>query len=466
MRRLVPSGLPAGLRLLRALITLLSAALLVLLALSGLAASGIWDAVEKQHAPRTTSAAGLDLALNDMDAQVVNMLLASGDAGRGRLDEPYEKAAGHYADARRTIAGELRALAVAADGDRSAERTVDSLSDSYARYEELIGRALENDGRAGGKAAARADYRTATRLLSEELVPRAEELIETNNGNFEAEYVSARSTLTGQLITLAGCGVLLLAVLAALQWWLARRFRRILNPALLAAALCAVLAVVLGAQALIGEREHLRVARRDAFDSVVALSRARAIAYDANADESRYLLDPALREPYEASFYAKSRKLYGISGVPLSSYADRIDATWRAYGADHQDLRFTGEFRRELDNITFPGERVAAERTVEAYAVYQHDDVKIRRLVAQGRQREAAEFCMGWEPGTSNAHFGAWMTALDNVTEINERYFAASVSAGRSDLTGLLPWSGGALLAVAVLTYLGVRPRLAEFGSM
>ncbi|MFI6875700.1 hypothetical protein ACIBL6_19910 [Streptomyces sp. NPDC050400] len=442
---------------------LLSAALLFLLALSGLAASGTWDAVEKRHAPRTTSAAGLDLALNDMDAQVANILLASGDAGAGRLDVPYRKAVGYYADARRTIAGELRTLAVAADGDRSAERTVDSLTDSYARYEELIGRALENDGRAGGKAAARGDYRTATRLLSEQLVPMAEELIETNNSAFEAEYASARSALTGQLIALAGCGAALLAVLVALQWWLARRFHRVLNPGVLAATLCALLAIVVGAQTLITEREHLRVARRDAFDSVIALSRARAIAYDANADESRYLLDPALRDQYEASFYAKSRNLYGIAGVDLSSYAERIDATWRAYRAHHDDLRFTGEFRRELDNITFPGERAAAERTVEAYAVYQHDDAKIRRLAAQGRERAAAEFCMGWEPGTSNAHFGTWMKALDRVTDINKRHYVASVTAGRSDLTGVLPWSGGALLGVAAFTLLGLRPRLAEF---
>lgn len=340
---------------------------------------------------------------------------------------------------------------------------MDSLTDSYARYEELVGRALENDERPGGKAAARADYRTATRLLSDELAPRAQELVETNNGNFEAEYSAARSALTGQLIALAACGAALLAVLAALQWWLARRFRRVLNPGVLAATLCALLAIVLGSQTLVGEREHLRVARRDAFDSVVALSRARAIAYDANADESRYLLDPALRDRYEASFYAKSRKLYGIPGAGLPSYAERIDATWRAYRADHHDLRFTGEFRRELDNITFPGERAAAERTVEAYAVYQHDDVKIRRLVAQGREHEAAEFCMGWEPGTSNDHFGTWMKALDHVTDINKRYYAASVTAGRADLTGLLPWSGGALLGVAVFTSLGLRPRLAEF---
>lgn len=185
------------------------------------------------------------------------------------------------------------------------------------------------------------------------------------------------------------------------------------------ATACTLLAVVLGAQLLSATGENLRGARRDAFDSVVALSRARAIAYGANADESRYLLDPQRRDQYARSFLAKSQELYGIRGATLSTYDSQLAATWREYRADHQDPRFTGEFRRELDNVTFAGERSAAERTVDTYAVYQRDDRKIRALPAAGKEREAVEFCMGWEPGTSNAHFEAWMDALDKVTAIN-----------------------------------------------
>ncbi|MFD4560777.1 hypothetical protein ACFWP5_41770 [Streptomyces sp. NPDC058469] len=70
---------------------------------------------------------------------------------------------------------------------------------------------------------------------------------------------------------------------------------------------------------------------------------------------------------------------------------------------------------------------------------------------------------MGWEPGTSNAHFEAWMGALDKVTAINQRHFDGFVAGGRSDVTELLPWALGALLAAAALTALGLRARLAEF---
>ncbi|MFJ6834414.1 hypothetical protein [Streptomyces sp. NPDC091209] len=463
LRRRYWATLPARLRLLRMAVVSLAAALVLLLASAGLAALGTWDAVAGRDAPRTTSAADLDLALNDMDAQAANILLSSGDAGQGRLATPYAKAVGFYGDARRTIGHDLRTLAVAAQGDRTDEHTVESLTDDFAEYQELIGRALENDGRTGGKPAALVDYRKATDLLRNQLLPDARKLVDSNDSAFNTRYAQARSALAGQLVLAVVLGVLLLVSLGVLQWYLARRFHRILNPGVLAATVCALLAVLLGIQALSATAEHLRGARRDAFDSVVALSRARAIAYDANADESRHLLDPERREQYARTFFTKSQELYGLKDATPATYDDELATTWRAYRSDHGDLRFTGEFRRELDNVTFDGERTAAEKTVETYAVYQRDDGKIRALLALGKEREAVAFCMGWQAGTSNAHFGAWMTALDKVTDINRRHFTASVQAGRSSLGDLLPGALGALASVAALTALGLRPRLTEF---
>ncbi|MGV9246536.1 hypothetical protein [Streptomyces sp. NPDC003710] len=463
LRRRFRASVPARLRLLRAVTVLLTAALAVLLLVAGLAALGTWSSVADRDAPRTTSAADLNLALNGMDAQAANTLLSSGDAGQGRLRTPYSKAVGFYGDARREIGHDLRALAVAAQGSGTDERTVESLTDDFAEYQELIGRALENDGHRGGKAAALADYRRATDLLRARLLPAARSLVSSNNAAFDAEYASARSTLSAQLAAVLTLGVLLLVVLGVLQWYLARRFRRILNPGVLAATVCTLLAVVLGGRMLSASADHLRVARHDAFDSVVALSRARAIAYDANADESRYLLDPERRAQYQDSFLAKSQQLYGLKGATLTTYDSELATTWQAYETDHHDLRFTGEFRRELDNITFSGERAAAEKTVDTYAVYQRDDRKIRALLAAGKERDAAGFCMGWEPGTSNAHFGAWMAAQDKVAGINRAHFTSSVGVGRSAVSALLPWAGGLLAAAALLTLLGLRPRLAEY---
>ncbi|MFI8230844.1 hypothetical protein ACIGDI_18580 [Streptomyces sp. NPDC085900] len=69
---------------------------------------------------------------------------------------------------------------------------------------------------------------------------------------------------------------------------------------------------------------------------------------------------------------------------------------------------------------------------------------------------------MGRQPGTSNAHFGAWMAALDKETGINRVHVRPAVDAGRSVVLGLLPWAGG-LPALAVASLPGLRPRPAEF---
>ncbi|MFF1592988.1 hypothetical protein ACFVY0_33430 [Streptomyces sp. NPDC058286] len=99
------------------------AALVLLLLLASLAAYRTWDAISVRDAPRTTSPAELSLALNDMDAQVANILLGSGDAGAGRLDTPYSKATGFYSEARSSISRTLRALSVAAEGAPAAQHT-------------------------------------------------------------------------------------------------------------------------------------------------------------------------------------------------------------------------------------------------------------------------------------------------------------------------------------------------------
>ncbi|MFF2133885.1 hypothetical protein ACFVW1_53000, partial [Streptomyces olivochromogenes] len=220
--------------------------------------------------------------------------------GRGRLATPYEKAVGFYGDARRAIGHDLRTLAVAAQGGSADEHTVESLTDDFAEYQELIGRALENDGRTGGEPAALGDYREATDLLRNHLLPDARKLVDSNNRAFNTRYAQDRSTLATQLVVAVVLGVLLLVSLA----------------------------VLLGIQALSAIAEQLRGARRDAFDSVVALSRARAIAYDANADESRCLLDPERRDQYAQAFLAKSQELYGLKGATLTTYDDGLATTW------------------------------------------------------------------------------------------------------------------------------------------
>ena len=457
------STAPGRLRLLRALAAGFATALVVLLAVAGLGASGAWNAIDHRAAPRVTGADDLYFALNDLDAQAANMLLSSG--GRGMAAMPAQHAAAQriYSTARHTVSTDLLTLGAAAQGDPQAQRTVIGFNDDFSRYQELIGRALESDAHSGTKPKALTDYRTATDLLRQSLLPEAERLGQSNDGAYEATYRGARSDVATQTTALLVLGAALLAVLLLTQVHLARRFRRVVNPGLLAATVCAVAACALGWAALSTQAHQLKVARRDAFDSVVALSQARALSYDANADESRYLLDPGRRGSYEQAFQDTSQRLLTLPSATLASYDSRLAAALSAYRADPADPRFTGYYGDEFRNITFPGERAAAEATVNAYAVYERDDRHMRALVGQGRLQEAAEFCIGYGKGASNYHFGQYDSALQHLIAINRDAYTGAVADGRGALNGRLPGAAGALFASVALTTLGLRPRLAEF---
>ncbi len=75
--------------------------------------------------------------------------------------------------------------------------------------------------------------------------------MDSNDSAFDRQIDQARSVLAAQLAAVLALGALLLAALGVLQLYLTRRFRRILNPRVLAATVCALLAVLLGGQALL-----------------------------------------------------------------------------------------------------------------------------------------------------------------------------------------------------------------------
>jgi hypothetical protein len=95
---------------------------------------------------------------------------------------------------------------------------------------------------------------------------------------------------SGGIVVALGPGALLVVLLLVLQVWLARRFRRMFNPALLVAT---VLTIALAGPAAIVfavQGQRLGDARSHSLNPYLELSQARAISYDAAADTSRYLI--------------------------------------------------------------------------------------------------------------------------------------------------------------------------------
>jgi hypothetical protein len=317
---------------------------------------------------------------------------------------------------------------------------------------------------AGRPSAATLSYfQQATDLMSTTVLPAAASLTTANASALDASYNQDRSTAaSGQVLVLV-LGLAVAGVLLGTQVFLAGRYRRLVNPALVAATVLAVGLAIAAAVQLGAQAGNLKVAKQDAFDSILALTQARAVSYDANADETRFLVDPGRAAAYQDAFLRKSLELVNVGNVGIFSYDAALAADIRAYQADHADVRFGGYLGTEFRNITFPGERAAATRALLAYQVYEKYDRKLRAM-AKTNLAQAIAFDIGTSPGQSDWAFNQWDGALGSVITINENAFTAAIRDGHttgSPWIALIPAIGTVL--IAALAIAGTRPRLAEY---
>ncbi|WP_246144535.1 hypothetical protein [Actinacidiphila oryziradicis] len=452
-------------KLLRGAAMTASALLIATLVATGLLTHSSWSDIRDHSAPPVTSATGLYFTLNDMDAQLANQLMLGTTPN---LAADRRTAARVYTGRRTEAAARLRDLAEAAQGDPTAEKTVARAIADFGMYEESAARALllsDQAGRLAGKTdpGALAAYRSATELMRTRLLPEADQLVAANNNAFNTTYSATTDKLSSARIAVLAAGLLLLTVLVVLQVFLTARFHRIVNPALAAASLIVLGVLITATMQISGQQEHLRVARHDAFDSVVALTRARAVAYDANADESRYLLDQLHAAEHQQDFFTKSQQLMRLPSATITDYDAWAGAAMTAYRTDHQDLRFTGYFGDEFRNITFSGERLAAEEVVARYRTYQQDDRHLRSLAASGHLTAAIQYCVSYRPDASNADFAQYDKALQKLIAINTDAYQQAAAEGANSSLSVPLGLAAAAAALAALAVIGLRPRLAEF---
>jgi hypothetical protein len=193
----------------------------------------------------------------------------------------------------------------------------------------------------------------------------------------------------------------------------------------------------------------LKTAKADAFDSVHALSKARAVAYDGNADESMYLLfhgNADAQTKLTADFQTKAAKLTDID--PQTALKAQ---------------KFGGYLGTELSNITFPGEREAATDTLRQWAEYIRIDGQIRDWEKQGRHQEAVLLNVGTKPGQSNWQFDKFDKALGRTLEINKTEFNNHIDSAFGRLA-IFPYVLAACTIASIIAIiLGMKARLNEY---
>lgn len=307
------------------------------------------------------------------------------------------------------------------------------------------------------QAGTLAAYLSAIEILDKTLLPAADRLDQANlkvldRAYSEQKFASARSLFLIAIVTLGLAGILVM-----LQLFLSQRTRRTFNPFLLSATAIALLFLVHTIGSLLSASNHLKVAKEDAFDSMHVLRQARALAYGANADESRYLLDVRNAATHEQAFF---NKLNQIAAPPIGQTLEQIILLAQQ---DTKLTGLTGFLGEELSNITFPGERQAVIDNLSTLSQYLQIDKQIRQLQQSGKYREAIALCVGNNPGESNWAFEQFKKANQKTYDVNDKAFKDAITQGDQDLEGFEVKSTIVTITIALLALLGVMPRLKEY---
>ncbi|MDI2132893.1 hypothetical protein [Yinghuangia seranimata] len=413
-------SVPARLRLVTTLATALIAALCAALALGVNAANDNLDTVGHATAPQAATATDLYFSLADMDAQVANVLLVGHDESVGNK----QSALRQLRQRRAAVSDDLQAL-IDRGLDAEGATLVRQLIADLATYDGFTAQArlsddqiLDRDGPGRPPAQATNYYLNATVLLHQDLLPAADRLGRAAEHRLAVSADDGASTTRMAALAVAVLGGAAVLVLAVWQVALARRFRRVFNPALLAATLAVAVVTVLGAGLLTDHGDRVRDAKSQAFDPFATLAHARALASDANADHSRYLILPDRAPAYRAAFAEKSRALALASTSP--PLATRL-------------------------------------------AAFQRDDRDLQTAVTSGRREAAIGMATNVGRGNLAFEFFDYQDVLGDTAAEHRADFDQRVSDARSALDGwmVLP---PLVLGVGVLLVLaGVRPRLREY---
>jgi hypothetical protein len=407
--------------------------------------------IGQDSAPSIIKAQEIRSSLADLDSNVANELLTKPGENQAALKG--------YEERREKLSKLIVAAAENITYGDDERLPIQSIQLNLGKYMEKVQQARDFHQQNNQKAMVAA-YKEAALIMDKTLFTKADELDKVNLSTLEKTYKQENFSIGASLFFVIISGLLLILSLGWLQFFLSAKTKRTLNPMLLGASLISLTYLLYIVGAILSATQNLRIAKEDAFTSVHSLRQARALAYSANGDESRYLLDTANAKIHEEAFFKKVEELGKLStNKTYSQIADNVQNAQQAARVEG----ISGYFGTALNNITFPGEREALVKALRNYDTYIQIDGKIRQLNVSGKQAEAIALCLGTEQGQSNWAFKQFKDAHLEAVDINLKAMEDSVSKGLKDVNGFEVLGPVAMGAIALLTSFGLAPRLKEY---
>ena len=319
--------------------------------------------------------------------------------------------------------------------------------DNLSLYQTLEGSALADGGNIY-------DIRAADDVIREHIIPAVDDLAAASLAYLNNAYSDGRAAARIWLMAFCAASLVLVLLLLYTQRYLLATFRRVINPWIAAGTATMILSVLGFGVCGMNFLSNIRIAKEDAFDSVFALSQAKALAYNAHSQESIYLITRDKDEKAEpAGNFQRS--------ATMLLTPERADTSQLPPGAPLP--KALGLLNQELANITFDGEEQAARATVAAWLDYARIDRRIRDLESSGQHNNAVALDLGTSPTESEGAFERFVLTLNKTTDLNQDQFDAAVARATNEARLLWIILIPLLLAPLVGSVAGIQQRLAEF---
>jgi hypothetical protein len=355
-------------------------------------------------------------SLAQADAAITNAFLQGGTASPAALQ-----------DFDRFVAEAGKGITDASSAEPGDADALAAVNQSLNRYSAAIATATANN-RLGNEVGS-AYLRQASQLLRTPsndyaaILPTLQAVADTDADRVDDAFADARRAGLYLLIS----GLVVLGGLLAVQVWLARRTRRILNVPLTAGTVTVLIALALGAFTMLSSQRTADDVRDTHYAATKALAQARIAGYDAKANESLTLVYRGTGQAYEAAWKAQFKaasdglaaaRAAGVSSAQASASLSR----WQGV---HTQIR-------ELDD----------ERG--------QWDAAVRRATGTGGQDSPTVF-QGFADATAQALPQESAAVADGLAS----------SQGRLVILGWLTLLLG--LVAAVLAWRGIAQRLEEY---
>lgn len=392
---------------------------------------------------------GRDSAPSIIMAENIRYLLADANAfalQAGAQSDPAARSA-NFEEARKKL-DRARGLIVEASsnityGDEERVPLTD-IAKALGAYDQALGSA----------ATSGFDYTTLARadqIMRDKALAAASALDQANYVHLDKAFASHAANALGSAIPALSLALVLMAFLLWAQVDLFRHTNRILNKGYLGASFACLFFFLLASFYTLTAESALRIAKKDAFDSIHALWMAKSVAYEAKSSRTAMVLasgKPADVDARQLQYLGFARRISSLDAAGLRM-------------AVLDGRKFGGYLGDEFANITFDGERDAALAAAKGWACYS--DIDPSSVVALKASRldlasQPAQDVNG-KPGC----FEAFSAGIDKAIAINQRVFDEEVDKAMSRIS-YLPWLAiGCLMLCLGGCYFGAKPRLDEY---